>query len=166
MQNTIKSRMKFREVAIMTAAWVIIAFIGVWYDYLTIYSVVYEIGIEKYDLKSTLITTLLGVLMAGLIGGSFYVFYLKDRFRGKPFLYSALLNSAIMLVIIIVLGILSAVIYNSIFLESSPFSLEVFYGVIEFSRSSLIWQNTAVWFLFTLGTIFVLQVRDRYGQGI
>jgi adenylate cyclase len=166
MSSSLQFKLKAKQVVYITLFWVIASMVGILYDFFTIYSTVFEIGIENYDPLLTLKVTVITVSVAGVVGGGTYVFFLQNRFNKVPFTVATVIISLIIIIIIIALGVFASFVYNGIMLGQSMLSPGVVKEVGMYLKSSLLWQNTVMWFIVTSATIFVLQVRDRYGQGM
>ena len=117
-------------------------------------------GVEfwTFNFLEVLILTLIEVFIAGFILAFFEVFYFTDRFRNKSFGSAVIIKSAFYTVVLTLLVFIIA------FAES----------VIQKSYSSDFFDNIFpallllffTWSPVFLLSIFILQVSDKYGQGI
>ena len=163
LSNAVK--IKFRQVFFIVISWVVISMAIVLHEYL-FYSELLRRGIDSYNHTNTLLTTLFAVFIAGLIAAPFMVFYLKDRFKSKPWWFSLLFNTITFNVIITLVSLPASVFYHMVGENLSIGDPQLLVNIWKFYSSpsylTVLFNWTAISFL----TLIVLQVNDKYGQGV
>lgn len=152
-----KFKSKFKRVLFLSIGWSVAA------EYIAIiqfgaYSIKTGTRFLNENFMAVLVLTFVEVFSAGLILAIFEVFYFKDRFKNRSFGSAVLIKSLFYTTVLILMVFIIA------FIES----------VINESYSSDFFNNIApalLLFLFTwcpvfLISIFMLQVSDKYGQGV
>jgi adenylate cyclase len=144
-------------VLFLSAGWAIAA------EYIMIiqyapYSIKSGTGFLTENFIAVLILTFVEVFSAGLILAIFEVFYFTDRFRNKSFGSAVLIKtffySAVLITLVFVIAFIESVI-------SESFSVDFFNNIAP----------SLLLIFFTYGpvillSIFILQVSDKYGQGV
>jgi len=108
----------------------------------------------------------LGALFAGLILGSFEIFYFKNRFRKKPFIYTIIYKSVFYLVSMFVFFVVFSVLYDVLFSNLNIFDPLIFRLMFDYliDSSNLIFFT--MYGAIILITQFFIQVSERFGPGV
>ncbi|MDN5215331.1 adenylate/guanylate cyclase domain-containing protein [Fulvivirgaceae bacterium BMA12] len=159
------TKIKLRSVFVITLIWMVVSMIIVLHDYL-FQSELKIMGIEAYDPSSTFFTTIFAVSIAGFIAAPLMVFYLKDRFKNKPLWFSLFFNTATFVVIITIVTLPASIFYNLLSKELSIGDSQLAEEVWKFYTSPSYLLILFNWTLISFLTLIVLQVNDKYGQGV
>ena len=151
--NSPKFRSNFKRVIFLTAGWLAAAV----YIIIIQYSQSGRKFLDK-NFAEVLILTIIEVIITGLVLACFEVFYFTDRFKNRSF------SSAVIVKSLFYTSVLILLVFIISFLES----------IIQESYSSDFFKNiipSLIILLFTWGpvfllSIFILQVSDKYGQGV
>lgn len=161
--NSPKFRSKIKRVLFLTLGWVMA---GIYIYTLIHVSILMGHGTLDHSYVEMLIKTTPEVFFSALVLGFFEVFYFTDRFKKKPFAYAILMKSLFYVVAMILLVFL-IVLFQ--FLNREEFSVEKLKNFTTgfFSNIDMVLlTNFFPWAPVFLISIILLQVSDRYGQGV
>lgn len=161
--NSPKFRSKIKRVLLLTLGWVVA---GIYIYTIEHVSILMGHGTVEHSYFEMIIKTTPQVLFAGLILGAFEVFYFTDRFKKKSFLYAIIIKS---LFYIVAMTMLVFIIIFFEFLSNNEFSVEnlIKFSAIFFGNIGMVLlTNFLPWGPVFLISIILLQVSDKYGQGI
>ena len=160
--NTLKSQIS--KILWITVGWTFISGFYVLIVYASFIDL--DRNISDIDLWLYIKGSLMTGIVAGIIGGSFVVFFWEKWLRTKKYgssLWSILWTYT---VIYFIVGIPSG-----LFVEMGELGLPFYHTIVwqsvlssTVSMNGLI--NTIFWLLVVLGTLIVLQVNDKYGPGV
>ncbi len=155
---------KLRQVAIITIWWVIIgAFVelhnAVNYDPATRKHFLYFIF--GSNAAEHFLITAIGPLVGGILGGSFIVFYQREKLKGKTYRQKLFIHS-MLYVFFVSFCILLVGIIGALNNQADGTFLQKFY-VDVFSLRVL--RLLVAWYFIVLLTIFLLDVTEKYGLG-
>lgn len=161
--NSAIFKLKFTKVLYIAAFWI---FVSLYFRFITYLLFLRTSDPLNRDFTLSIVTNALAALFAGLIFGTFEMFYFKDRFRKKTFIYAMLMKSAFYLSGIVVVVFLFFIFYNIFHNNLSIFDSNLYKLTLSltFKPASLI--IFTVWGAILLLTIFFIQVSDRFGQGV
>ena len=157
-------KIKLRMVFFITLGWLLYAVYHIVYNHLFYHSS--QEDYFEYDLQTIILTNLVVIPIAGLLGGFMIVFLLKDRFRRKPFGISILIYFLTIIFLIVGLSYPAAYVYNSLALNTSVFDPRVGQRASDFYFSYGFLINLWIWTAISTATIIILNVNDKYGQGV
>ena len=163
LSNAIK--IKTRQVFFISFSWLVISMLIVLHDYL-FQSELKLRGIESYNGANAAFTSLFAVLIAGLLAAPFIVFYLKDRFKNRPLWFSLLFNTVTFVVIITLVSLPAAVFYNLLSTDLSIGDQRFLVNIWRFFTGPSYLGILLNWTFISFLTLIVLQVNDKYGQGV
>lgn len=147
-----------KRVLLITTGWTIAAIYVRLIQYFTLINASAPNLPVYYNIENIITFTLAEVFLSGIVVASFEVFYFTDKFRKKSFTYAVIVKS---LFYTISLTIISFAIY---YIESVYFNeLQKF---IFNNILIVLVMNFFIWGLIFLITEFILQVSDKYGQGV
>lgn len=159
------TKLKIRNVLFITMAWIVVGVLIAVYNHFIGKSVT-ELEYRNYDLETNIITNVISTFIAGLIGGAVLIFFLKDKFRKKPLGISILIYTASVVFIIVVISILAYAFYNWYYGVPMAFDGDFGYNLQDYIGTNTFWLNMAAWTIVSTCTIIILQVNDKYGQGV
>jgi adenylate cyclase len=109
-----------------------------------------------------LLITAIGPFIGGILGGSFIIFYQREKLRGKTYGQKLLIHSLLYILFvsfcILVVGTVGAL--NN---AAGGSFWEKFYGDV-FSLRVL--RLLVAWYIIIIMTIFLMDVSEKYGRGI
>jgi len=162
---SVKQKIKVKTVLIITLLWMIFLsflFVHEFSSFKFRFPEQYDqmaIGVE-YGLL------MLAGMLAGLIGGSFFVFNINIKARKQPFYFGILLSAFYFLVVYILITSIMSMIALSIEKEKLPLDPEILR--ITFTENLFApyqLSNILIWTLIVAVTQFMLQVNDMFGPG-
>ena len=122
---------------------------------------------NRVPLYQSLITTIPMGTVFGLLLGFSDIFYFQYRFKKRSFGYAVIIKSVVYMVIITFISSLTAWFYVSIFLvKKGFFHPEVFNGLAYYFDQGGYTQVLIDTAILVVGVQFVLQVNDKFGQGV
>ncbi|MEQ1677134.1 MAG: adenylate/guanylate cyclase domain-containing protein [Chitinophagaceae bacterium] len=162
---TQRMRLKMNKLGIIIICWLIIAFIITLYDYFTLRSDISAGLGYKFTFANHLIFNMGAGFMGALLGGSFLVFYVNEKYRDKPYGFTiiAVIISFIIVVAIIAvtLGLISIPIQTG-----KPLSdQETQNTLIRFLKNPIHVKNIIVWSPVVALTQIMLQFNTKFGEG-
>ncbi|GJM33542.1 MAG: hypothetical protein DHS20C18_25430 [Saprospiraceae bacterium] len=116
------------------------------------------------------IPTLILSAFSGLVGGYFLVFKMYSRYRQRSFLFGVINSGLLFIVLYIVLAVIGLFTLAFIYFL---FQMDVVAALLKSLNNLLLNLNTPsffitmiIWGLLVSGTQFMLQVNDKFGQGV
>ena len=147
-------------------AWVISAFLIDSYDYFLLNSGAVLKLAPSYSFGTSILYDSLGALLGAIMVGSFFVFYLNEKFRDKPYGVSIFLN------ILTYVIIMSALIFLFGF-TWVPYYTGLHFGQTGYKQAYLNYlfdpyqlKGILVWSIIVAITQFVLLMNTKFGHGI
>lgn len=123
-------------------------------------------GFEHYDFGINMLTTLLIVPFAGFFGGGIIVYFLKEQLRKLPVGAAIIADTVIIVLAIIVVSIPATLVYNSIYFSKPPWNSFIIVHALDYLFSVALLHTILFWSLIVVLTLVVLQVNEKYGQGV
>ena len=158
-------KLKLRQLAVITVAWLIVGFIISIYDHLVLQTNNSLGPSPEYSFSFSVFMNMGSALIGSLLGGSFLVFYINVKYQEKPYGYTIVAVSAsfliIILIIILIIGVVSVSIKTGRPI-SDPVAREAF---ISFLMDSSRAKNTMIWFIVVIFTQLLLQINSKFGHG-
>ena len=105
-------------------------------------------------------------LFSGLISGSLLVKYLRRWSRERPFGISILINTSVTTVLNIAITAITYQILIRVEGGLSTYHDDAHFQAITLLRSPYFVKSIFLWVIVSLGTIIVLNVNEKYGQGV
>ena len=162
----LKLKIKLSKLLAIAVIWIIIAVIIAIYDHLTINSD-YSAGMgEKYTFLQNLSLSVLGAVIATLLGGSFLVFYVEEKFRDRSYGASILAVSISFVIIISLITLIMALIIAPIYTGKPLSDPETKTEFLNYLMNPLHFKNILVWSIVVALTQLFLQINTKFGHGI
>lgn len=161
--NSPKLILKFKRLIFLTLGWVAA---GIYINTIIHVSIVMGHGTVDHTYIEMMIRVIAEVFFAGSILAAFEVFYFTDRFKKKSFGYAIIIKS---LFYIIGMTLLVFLITVFEFLRKAEFSFEnlkSFSAAFIDNIGMVLLTNFLPWGPIFLISIILLQVSDKYGQGV
>ncbi|MBK8532380.1 MAG: adenylate/guanylate cyclase domain-containing protein [Flavobacteriales bacterium] len=147
-----RTRLRTQRVLRITLIWVIITLIAALFDHNSLL----RHGLES-NFEDRLDERFLRTLFAGVLGGGFYIFVLRDRWRQLPFTGATLRMASLMVVVVVLLvGVVPAG------LKPDPTFWEACTSRL-FNMGAL--GTYLYWSLLMGGTMLMVRLNDQYGNG-
>ena len=155
-------KIKFTKVIYITIFWMLVS---LYFRFLTYLLFLHSSDPLNRDFVLSLVTSTIAAMFAGLIFGSFEMFYFKDRFRKKTFIYSLFVKSifyfsSTLVAVFIFFAVYNIFHHNISVLDPHLYQLTFSY---MFKVGSLVFFS--IWIVVLFLTLFFIQVSDRFGQG-
>jgi len=162
--SKVKLSIKLRKLLYVASGWALVGVFLSLVEYLIVSG--NSLSNESFDLSRELWRNLMMVGIGTLTVGALEVFYFKDRFRKKPFGAAILLRSGYYTLSII---LISGLVYCgfSHIAQNEPFTLpHLLSDARAYWLSHEMFLNLFSWGPVVAFTLFMLQVRDKYGPGV
>jgi len=169
--DRIKLRNNLTKVLIITFSWIFIWTLLFLYDYSLMRTLIPQNQIEEvYNFGYNLIGNVSGGLFGGILGGSLLVFKLNEDYRQKSFTYG-ILNAAVYFVLIYVgISLVITILFSLSVLAQEDENIRIGSRILSNAAGMLLnpafWTSMAIWSLMVAGTQFMLQVNDKFGNGV
>ena len=121
---------------------------------------------EAYSFSLILISGALGGLFSSFTALPFMLFVLRPKLRRFPFWVSILLNALFIVLLIYVIYLIVVVTIVTSTLQTVPWDTEAISEIGGALRSAQLLQIIMIWFFITSTTFFMIEVNDKYGQGV
>jgi adenylate cyclase len=161
--HSAKVAINLRLVVFITVTYIIAVLYVALTDYLLLKP--YE-DVVTFSHTTNLLVNLAAAIFAGLAIGSFEVFFLKNRFRKRSFGQVLLAKSGFYIAAIFSLTVVLSIFAQSIMMQRHPLDPEVLAGVMAFLGGTGLWLVFLQWGFIVVLTFFLLQVNDKFGQGV
>ncbi len=149
----------------ITVFWAIAAVVFAIHNHLFLLAT-QQSGFEHYDFSVNLIATLLIVPIAGFLGGGTIVYFFKEQIRKYPLWVAILADTLIIVVVIVIVSIPATLVYNSIYFSKPPWDPFIVVHALDFMFSFGLLHTILFWSIVSALTMIVLQVNEKYGQGV
>lgn len=162
---TRSQKLKLRTIAQITFFWALAASVFSVHNHLFLLST-QQSGFEHYDFGVNLLATILIVPLAGFLGGGTIVYFFKEQVRTYPLWLAILIDTVIIVLVIIVVSIPATLVYNSLYYSKPPWDSLIVIHALDFMFSYGLLYTLLFWTLVAAATMIVLQVNEKYGQGV
>ncbi len=163
--SILDSTRKLKQIFWISFAWFLIGVI----DAIFLHAVSdneYIQRVEAYQFIPVLMAYSIGYGFSGLFVGSLLVFYLKDKFRNKSFLYYLFINTTLILIIALIMNILGYLIYFTLDLDKPFFHSDIWGATFNIFTNTINLKNLVFGLLLAFGTMVAIQINDKYGPGV
>ncbi|MBA4056148.1 MAG: adenylate/guanylate cyclase domain-containing protein, partial [Marivirga sp.] len=153
---------KSTKLLVIIISWLLIGLIITVYDYFTLHADFSSGSDSSYTFgKSMLLNTSVG-FVAALLGGSFLVFFVNDRFRGKSYLRTILMVTGSFAVVSSLLIVVVSFVGSWL-----KYGNTMTWAVMKiYLLDSMHIKNMLVWSIVVAFTQFAIQVNDKFGKGV
>lgn len=143
---TRRLNMKFAQLRVIIISWLFIGLMIALHDHLVMQMHSSLGPAKEYTLISSITTNMVAALVGALLGGSFLVFYINEKYQNKPYGYTvAAVTLSFIAIIILISFVLGAIAYPD--------------------RARLI-KNGMVWAVIVGITQLLLQINSKFGPGV
>lgn len=158
-------RIKLVQVFWITLAWTLIGAL----DALNTYSISdseYMKSIAGFNFARYFWVNTLSATFVGILSGSILVFYLREKFRSKPFGFTLLVNSLLISTINYTIIILAYSFFLNLKFEAWLFHMDILSGFSSTIRNAYYLKILILWWGIVFSTLIGLHVNEKYGPGI
>jgi adenylate cyclase len=162
---TQRLRLKLVKLAVIIFCWLIIAVLISFYDYFTLRSDISAGFSQTFSFGGHLAFNIIAGVMGALMGGSFLVFYVNEKYHDKPYGFTVLAVVVSFIVVVSIIAIVLSIISIPIQTGKSfsdPESKELFTAYLT---NPLHAKNIIVWSAVVALTQIMLQFNTKFGEG-
>lgn len=158
-----RTKHKLEQVAGITVLWLLIGLFVTIYDHVVLHSAHSSGPSAEYSFLYALSMGMISTLLGSILGGSFLVFYVNEKYHDKPYAYTILAVAAgyllVMLTTILIVGSISTTLESGLPI-SHPDSQKAFKIFLINSSSPLL-----LWSVVVTVTQLLLQMSSKFGHG-
>lgn len=158
-------KFQFNKIVFLVGFWVFCAIFIICYD-ASVLDFNSEIGGEDYSFLRNLIIAILLCAFGATLLASLEVLYLGKRLRKKPFGVTLIAKTLIYLIFMVFFISMVIIHIYSAEIDKLTFSKDVFNLYFDFIFSARFVMIFAYWGIACVSALFMLQVNDKFGQGI
>ena len=162
---TRSQKLKLHSIGYISLFWLITSIVFSVYNHF-FYLSTRESGFTHYDFKVSLLTNILIIPFAGFLAGGTIVYFLKERVRKFPLWVVIIIDTLIIVSLIIIITLPGSLIYNAIYFQKAPWDSLVMIHSFDFMQSYGLTHTVIFWTIVAMLTMIVLQVNEKYGQGV
>jgi adenylate cyclase len=160
------TRIKLSKLMVIIISWMLIGIAMALYDHAAFRSEVSLGTSAYYNFSKSLIFNSLAGLMGAVLGGSFLIFFVNERFRERPYGQNILLVVisfiGVVFIITVVFGLGLSVQRSGESLFHSSTMREFWHYVMDpIHLKNILW-----WAPVVMLTQFALQINDKFGRGV
>lgn len=159
------TQLKFKQLIVVIALYVVIAFIMTVYSHLAMYANISQGPKPDYSFLAEVTKNLIGGLLGGLLGGSFLVFFANVKYQDKPYAYTIIAVSVAFILIFAVITVLMATVIVSFQTGKPLTNQDTQQALIRFLMNTAHLKSALGWSLVVAVTQLLLQVNSKFGQG-
>lgn len=158
-------KIKFTKLTVVAVIWMFIGLLIACYDYTVLHSDLSSGASVHFSFASHVVLSVLTGLLGALMGGSFLIFYVNEKYRDKPYGFTI---AAVVISFIMVVSLIAVILA----LVAAPLQTGKGYGdaaTIESFRQYLFdplhLKNIIVWSGVVALTQIMLQFNTKFGEG-
>ena len=160
------TRIKIRKVVTITIWWTVInSLIGLYNHSIINSNFVEEVSVI-YDLRLSIMANIVSAVMAGIMGASFLVFIIYERFRSRPYIQGILAASGTFIIVFYIITPVVAALYYSLGSGDALFSSQTLEAVVLQLTSPTTTTYMLVWAIIIACTWLVIQISEKFGPGV
>jgi adenylate cyclase len=161
---SIEYRIKLSKALSIILTWLAIGVVMTFYESNAARSMIAQQGATSFDLGQALIFNLSVALMGSVLGGSFLVFYVNERFRERPYAWTVL---AVAVAFILIVSLITVVMGMVVASQSGPFADPGWKRAFTaFVGDTMHRKNILLWAPVVMITQFTLQISDKFGPRV
>ncbi len=162
---TQRQRIKFTKLSVIIIAWLIIGSMMAGYDYFLLTSGLSAGIAPGFSFVNHLIFSLVAAFLGAVMGGSFLVFYVNEKYRDKPYGFTLLAVTLSFVVVVSIITIVLAFIAAAVQTGKSFSDPETKKAFYSFLTNSLHVKNIIAWSSVVAITQIMLQFNTKFGEG-
>jgi adenylate cyclase len=157
---------KWKQLATITVAWLLIGLLMSVYDHLVLHTVNSKGIADSYTFTWSLLLNSISAFTGALFGGSILVFYVNTKFQDKPYVFTiavvALSYILIITFIMMLIGCISVTIKTGKNMHDPVWSAAFTKFLCDTSRI----KNIMAWSVVVGFTQLFLQISSKFGQNV
>jgi len=158
-------KIQFYKIIFLICFWLFCAIFLTFYD-ASVLGFKSEIKGEHYSFLRNLIATIINCVIGATLLGSLEVLYLSKLLRKKPFGITLLIKTTIYLIFMLFFISLGTLYMYGSEINKPLLSGDVLKLYVDFLFSARIVMNLIYWGIACMSALFILQVSDKFGQGV
>lgn len=161
----LEQKIKVKKVLVIILIWV---FIGLWitvYDHVALASLVPDY-VNSGTFGINLLFNCLAGFVGALLGGSFLIFYVDDKFNDKSYGYTIAAVLVSFIIIVSFITFLLGLIFVPIETGLRLISPEGWAAYVEFLTDPVHMKNIIIWSVVVSFTQLFIQINNKFGPGI
>jgi adenylate cyclase len=159
-----RTKLKFKQLGVILIAWLTVATVMTMYDYLVVHSMNTNGASSFYSFGYALVSNCLSAVIGCVIGGSFLVFVINERYDEKPFMYTILTATAVYFAVIAII-LVSITVVALLHSENSNAAISSVGVPFRFLTDETRIKNIFTWYVVVAATQMVVQLSKRFGEG-
>lgn len=162
---TQRLRLKLAKLTIIIIAWVFIGLLIGCYDYFVLRSELSAGTSAKFSLLYHLLFSMMTGLLGAMMGGTFLVFYINEKYRDKPYGFTVVAVVVSFIIVVSIIAVLLAAVIAPLQTGKSfahPETQKMFRHAL-FDPIHL--KNITIWSLVVAVTQIFLQFNTKFGEG-
>ena len=153
----IRTQLKLKQLTVIICVWLTVGILIAVYDYLVMRTQ-FSLGpADEYSFPYSLAMNMGAALIGALLGGSFLVFFINEKYQDKPYGYTVIAVSISFILIIAFITLVVGII--------SPYFQINSDSIVLFDIPRTI-KNTVVWSVIVGLTQLFLQMNSKFGHGV
>ena len=162
---TQRQQLKFKKLGIIILAWLYIGFLNACYDYFVLSSGLSAGLSPDFTFGNHLVFSLAAAFLGAVMGGSFLVFYVNEKYRDKPYGFTLLAVLISFTIIVAIITVVLAFIAAQVQTGKSFSNLETKQTFTAFLTNRLHAKNILFWSSVVALTQILLQFNTKFGEG-
>lgn len=162
---TQRQKLKLTKLGIIIIAWMLIGLLITCYDYFVLSSGL-SLGLSPaFSFENHLLFSLTAAFLGALMGGSFLVFYVNEKYRDKPYGFTILAVLLSFIIVVSIITVVLALIAALVQTGNSFNEAETKKAFYAFLTNRLHAKNIIVWSPVVALTQIMLQFNTKFGEG-
>lgn len=141
-----RTHLKLQQLRMIVVSWLVIGFLIAVYDHLVLYTGNSAGPSAAYSFPRSIVVNMLAGLIGALLGGSFLVFYIHERFRDKSYGYTILAVTLSFVLVILIISVVLRFVANA--------------------DTARLFKNGLVWAVVVAVTQLLMQINSKFGPGV
>ncbi len=162
---TQRQKLKLSKLGIIIITWLFIGFLITCYDYFVLSSGLSSGFSPAFSFGNHLIFSLTAGFLGALMGGSFLVFYVNEKYRDKPYGFTILAVLLSFIIVVSIITVILALIAAQVQTGKSLNDAETKKAFYAFLTNRLHAKNIIVWSPVVALTQIMLQFNTKFGEG-
>jgi len=162
---TERQKLKLTKLGIIIIAWLFIGFLVTCYDYSVLRSGLSAGLSADFDFGNNLLFNLLAAFLGAVMGGSFLVYYVNEKYRDKPYGFTVLAVVISFIVVVSIITVILAIVAAQVQTGKSLTEPETINAFKAFLSNRLHVKNIIVWSPVVALTQIMLQFNTKFGEG-
>jgi len=162
---TQRQRLKLTKLGIIIIAWLCIGVLITFYDYFLLTSGLSAGLVAEFSIINNLMFNLVAALLGALMGGSFLVYYVNEKYRDKPYWFTVTAVVLSFIVVVSIITIALALIAAPLQTGKSFSAPETKEAFNTFLTNRLHAKNIVIWSPVVALTQIMLQFNTKFGEG-